>query len=350
MPDIKFTLWNAEWMNEFFTGEPPVFVADSKKGYMTKRSIGKRRNDVIGVINDVNSDIWVIVEGPNQVAELQLFFDQPEVHGDWDCAVQPSGAQSLGLAVRKDPNKFENNSFDWYDVMASPKASALKLATDPFQMDTDDDALKEYHKFERRPIYASINLANGKKFRVMGVHLKSKGFRDALEWTKWWAKADGTRKKIVAQCFQLRTQFLDDYLSQPETRNIPIIVCGDINDGPGFDTSEMRIQSSGIERLIGTVWRPHLTLGNAVFDTLSEKDQKELDLSDLYTATFPDPIFNYSYRRSWIDHILYSQWKSLWVKNAEIIHDASSGEPMYREFPEASDHRPVTCYIDMEEL
>ena len=46
--------------------------------------------------------------------------------------------------------------------MSAPEASALKLPTDPFTMDTDDDELLEYHKFERRPLYASINLANGK--------------------------------------------------------------------------------------------------------------------------------------------------------------------------------------------
>lgn len=53
-----------------FHGAPPVFNPDDRQGYMTKRNISERRQDVIGVINEEDSDIWLIVEGPNQVAEL----------------------------------------------------------------------------------------------------------------------------------------------------------------------------------------------------------------------------------------------------------------------------------------
>jgi len=345
MATIKFALWNAEWFNELFIGDPPTIRANDEIGYRTRHRIEDRLRDLSGVINDIDADIWVIVEGPNQSSELQLFFDQPNVIGLWQCVVQPAGAQSVGLAVRVDTGLFDNIPFNWFNLDSSPEAEILKSATNEFRMDTDNDGLEEIHKFERKPLYASVNLADGKQFRVLGLHLKSKGIFQAFEWSKWWAKADGNRKKIIAQCHQIRTHFLNEYLMNSKTKDIPLIVCGDINDGPGLDTSEMKIRSSGIERLMGSIWNPELCLGNAVFDTLSDKNKNELNFSSLYTASFADPIFNNSYRRSWIDHILYSRISRNWIKDAKIHFNMSNGEPIYRAFPTSSDHMPVTCVL-----
>jgi exonuclease III len=345
MAQLKFALWNAEWFNELFTGNPPEFKSYYEKGYMTKKLIGHRIRDLTGVINDINSDIWVLVEGPNQSSELQLFFDQNDINGNWQCVVQPSGAQSIGLAVRTDTGLFANTPFEWFDIENSPEAELLKAATNEFRMDTDADGIEEVHKFERKPLYVSIHMADGKTFRIVGLHLKSKGIFEALEWSKWWAKADGNRKKIVAQCHQLRTNFLNAYLSHENTKTIPLIVCGDINDGPGFDASEMKINASGIERLMGSIWQPELCLGNAAFDTLKEKQKNELDFSSLYTVSFADPVFNNSYTKAWIDHILYSKTIKNWVADAKINFTTSSGNPIYKDFPASSDHKPVTCTI-----
>ena len=117
-----------------------------------------------------------------------------------------------------------------------------------------------------------------------------------------------------------------------------------------MDTSEMKIQSSGIERLMGSIWHPNLSLGNAMFDTLTVKQKKELNFSALYTASFRDPIFNNSYRKSWIDHILYNNVNKNWVLDAQIHITMKSGKPIYNEYPTSSDHMPVTCIIDSDKL
>jgi len=66
-------------------------------------------------------------------------------------------------------------------------------------------------------LFTEGHLANGKAFRILGVHLKSKGIFNALEWAAWWAKAEGNRKKLLAQYYQLRSKFLDVYLADNAT-------------------------------------------------------------------------------------------------------------------------------------
>lgn len=325
MATINIAVWNMEWMNDLFT-DGPAFHPDTKTvrgpnpGSRQNPTVIQRRDSLSGAIDEMSLDVLVVVEGPNKADELQLFFDS-DVEGDWKCDVQPTkgSSQIVGVAVRTDLGKFSDPPITRFHIGTDQggEGARLSAATEPFLLDTDDDEIKEQHKFERLPLYTEINIADGKRFRILGLHLKSKGIFDSLEWAKWWSKADANRKKIVAQCRQLRTEFLDYYLAEDGTKNIALIVCGDINDGPGMDASERRLFTSGVERLMGTVWKPEISLGNALYDSLDEKKKRIIDLDSIYTTSFRDPIFN-KYRKVWIDHVLYSKNKdSGWIFNAE---------------------------------
>ena len=149
----------------------------------------------------------------------------------------------------------------------------------------------------------------------------------------------------MAQCYQLRNQFLDGYLTSEATKDIPLIVCGDINDGPGFDSSEMKLQASGVETLMGYIWKPELTLRNVIYDGLDEKERDALDFAEIYTASFRDPLIDGSYLRVWIDHILYSLNRKNWVREGRIWNEMNDGQKIYKKYPHASDHFPVTCMV-----
>jgi endonuclease/exonuclease/phosphatase family metal-dependent hydrolase len=305
MPTIKFLCWNVEWMNDLFTAGttgPAAFRPDAEKPqHNTDTTVKTRREHLSGVIKDLAPDVVVVCEGPSRKEELKLFFDT-DVPGTWQVDLQRSPAQSqnIGIAVRTDTGKFAAPILEVHDTVGDKRF-------DPFLVDTDSDDVLEQHKFERRPLFASVSPAGGVPFTVLGLHLKSKGIFDALEWSRWWDTADANRKKILAQATQIRLKFLEPFLSDPATAKTPLIVCGDINDGPGLDASERRLFGSGIERLMGIIWRPQFCLGNALFDTLKQKDKEELDFSSIHTTSFKDPIFNGVYQKEWIDHILYSR-------------------------------------------
>jgi endonuclease/exonuclease/phosphatase family metal-dependent hydrolase len=181
---------------------------------------------------------------------------------------------------------------------------------------------------------------------VLGLHLKSKGIFGAYEWSKWWEMADANRKKILAQAAHIHDKFIEPYLSNKETKGIPLIVCGDINDGPGLDASEKRLFSSGIERLMGSIWQPETCLGNALFDSLKTKAKTEMNFSSLYTTKYRDPIFNGVTQEEWIDHILYSRTPlSRWAINGKVNRTLPDGSDILKKYKHASDHYPVSVEI-----
>jgi len=349
VPDLKLVTWNMQWMNDLFvSGNGPVQFKPDDTGVRGPRSnstVALRCRDLAGVLIELDPEAVVITEGPNQTRELQHFFDS-HVPGTWTCVIQPTkgSSQCIGIAVRTDRGDFAETPLTWFDTREG-NDHPLAVASQPFVMDSDGDGIDELHKFERLPLYAELHLAGGEAVRVVGLHLKSKGIFSAYEWSKWWSVADANRKKILAQCRQIRREFLDPYLTEPATAQTPLLVCGDINDGPGFDTSERRLLDSGVERLMGSIWHPQRTLGNALFDTLSPKDQADEDFDSIATTSFKDPIFD-TYIQSWIDHVLYTRNASAgWVHDANVVRTMASGERIWREFPFASDHQPVVVTV-----
>jgi endonuclease/exonuclease/phosphatase family metal-dependent hydrolase len=350
MAEISLGVWNMEWLNDLFTTEngQVAFKSDGTKvrGPRSGNTVRQRRDSLAGVLNALAFDAVVVVEGPNTTEELQLFFDAPEIEGAWRCAVQrsPRMSQCVGIALRIDTGKFANSPLVQFDALDAA-SGAINKASDPFDFDSDEDGIDERHKFERRPLYVELRLAGGGHCRVVGLHLKSKGIFSAYEWSKWWALAGANRMKLLAQCRRFRQLFLDAYLSDVATQGVPLLVCGDINDGPGFDTSEMRLKASAIETLMGSVWRPELCLGNALFDALPAKDRDALDFEDLATTRFSDPIFNETFHKVWIDHILYSRnGHGTWVKDGKV-HASMGNQAIWRAFPFASDHYPISATI-----
>jgi hypothetical protein len=253
MNALRFAVWNMEWLNDLFTSQPGNILrfkdddetvrgprAPWKKSGPT---VGERKEAIRRGLSDLDADILVVVEGPNRTEELQLLFDEL-AEGQWQCFIQPSqylsspgpegrnlgASQCVGVAVRLDRGVLDGRQP--LEAMDSMKESsgAIFTASEPFFLDMGEDKVPEWFRYERRPLYCQINLADGQRFRIVGLHLKSKGIFSAYEWSRWWAMADANRERLIAQCKNFRKQFLNVYLQDENTRDIPLIVCGDIND------------------------------------------------------------------------------------------------------------------------
>ena len=343
MSDLKLVLWNMEWMNDLFVSndKPPAFRPDDAvPTHHSGATVRERRDHLSGVLNELSPDIVVVVEGPNRSQELQLFFDE-DVEGEWRTGVQVTKgmSQCVDVAARADGGKFDDPPLTQFDTSGM-------AAFGDFPSDVDDDGIVELYGFERRPLYAEVKPKDGRRFRVLGLHLKSKGIFSAYEWSKWRQIADANRRKILAQASQLRLEFLDPYLTAGETKDVPLIVCGDINDGPGLDASEKRLLGSGVERLMGTVWKPELCLRNALFDALDDENRARLNFEKIATASFRDPIFNDTWHREWIDHLLYTDnLEEPWIADALVRSKMPDGSPIWKKYEYASDHYPISVSV-----
>ncbi len=343
---LRLLLWNMEWMNDLFTAGngAAAFRPDGEKpahgsGSVTVR---KRRNDLAAVIREVEPDLVVVAEGPNRNEELELFF-RTDLGPEWRTFLQPTSgsAQCLGAAINTATGKFDAAAAQRRDSAANP-------AFGEFLWDTDDDSVDERYRFERLPIDLEVALTGGKRLRLLGLHLKSKAIFDAYEWSKWWAVSGGNRRKILAQALRVRQQFVEPFLKDAATASMPLVVCGDINDGPGLDASEKLLFGSGVEMLMGDSWTPDLALGNALYDGLSDTAKRNMDFSTLATSRFKDPIFNDVYHQEWIDHVLYTRNQGRqWVSGGRVVRNALDGQPLYRKYPNASDHSPVVVTVDV---
>ncbi|RLC98557.1 MAG: hypothetical protein DRI46_11150, partial [Chloroflexi bacterium] len=100
------------------------------RGPRKNNTVDDRIKDVSGVINEMYLHALVVVEGPNRVEELQLFFNRDEIAGDWKCALQQSGSQSVGLAIRTDTGAFQDPPFSQFDSSLADQAPLLKKITD----------------------------------------------------------------------------------------------------------------------------------------------------------------------------------------------------------------------------
>ena len=361
---LKIVCWNMDWFADLFA-EGAGGEAMLKPDDMVVRgpsptnqpgaapTVAHRMRLLTKAIVDLAPDVLIVLEGPSRAEELAHFFARIG-HGEWVCHVQktrtaqyPAGPvhaarRCIGIAVRTDTSRFASDPVVLFDA-EDPDSGLVHDATEPFFADRRRDLSTEWFRFETRPLYAEIRPVAGAAFRILGVHLKSPAFFGGYDWSRWVVQAEANRARFAALSLRLRHRFLDAYLSEPETRDIPLLVTGGLNEGAGADVCDPRGHQSAAELLMGSVWAPHLTLGNALYDTCG-RDYSEPDAFDqLWTMQFSDPISERIKHRGWVDHVLYSRnAPEGWCAGAQIPRATLGGLP----FEAISDHFPVTVRVD----
>lgn len=361
---LKLVSWNMDWFADLFAEDDegrPVLKPDdmvvrgpspaNRRG--TAPTVAHRIRLIKKALIDLDPDIVVVLEGPRRAEALSHFF-QLLGFGDWLCHVQrtslapfPGGParearRCVGLAVRTDTGRLAADPVKVFNVEDSA-SGAIHEATQPFFLERGGDLATEWFRFETRPLYAEIIPHVGAPFRLLGVHLKSRGFFGGYEWSRWLIQAEMNRAMFAALAQRLREQFLDAYLTDPDTRDVPLIVAGGINEGPGAQVHHPQGRLSTAEMLMGSVWAPRLTLGNALFDAVGADYSAPGTFDGIWTMTFPDPISDRVQHRAWVDHILYSRnAHEGWCAGATIPRATLGGTP----YDAISDHFPVTARID----
>lgn len=314
MPEYVLMTYNIKWMNKMF-----------ESGRIKDRN-QEQAESVAEVIRRIQPHILGICEAANERAEHEHFI-QHYLNDQYSVSMGASrGGQNLVYYYRDPVEELSVDSHFFY--------------YNPWTTDIDDDGLEERHSWERKPLETVFRLGQGgPELRAILVHTKSKIVSSVVDLHNYQKIALANRKKLVAQAMRLRSR-LNDLLAQENA--LPLVVMGDMNDGPGLDPFERMVGNSFVEAVMGSVFEPKRILHN-VLSWMVKDNSKEL-----WTTDFPDPIVSSPFEgnhRVWLDHILLSP--DMLITDNPVRYMMSSGRIRAKDdvAQKASDHFPVYCTI-----
>ncbi|MXU65254.1 endonuclease/exonuclease/phosphatase family protein [Oceanomicrobium pacificus] len=253
---MRIATYNIEWFAELFSKDNKLLLDDewSRRHNVTRR---QQANAIATVLRAVDADLTFIVEAPN-TGHKQNTVDALEQFAAAFGLRQSRAAMGFAnetqqeLAVLFDPARVmveHDPKGEGSDGRGSVTAPRFDSA---FRLDIDVDAEPEIHRFSKPPLELAVTaLPSGRKFRMIGVHAKSKAPHGARNRQDETRISIANRRKQLAQCIWIR-QRVDAHLDAGDD----LVVLGDFNDGPGLDGYEKLFGRSGIEIVIGTNMPP----------------------------------------------------------------------------------------------
>ncbi len=343
---MRIATYNVEWFNSLF--DDAGNLLDNQEWSARWKVTRADQLAALGIVfTAMDADAVMIIEAPDHngkratVPALENF------------------ARVMKLRVRKAIVGFENGTQQEIALLYDP--DKLRASHDPkghetgkkgaydaprfdgvFRIDLDIDATEDLVTFSKPPFEIAAETSTGTGFRMIGAHLKSKAPYGAKTHDEVMSKSIANRRKQQAQAVWLR-QRVEGHLEAKE----PLIVMGDMNDGPGLDEYEHLFGHSTVEIIMGEgaaeemkLFDPHARRAlsrriGAVNTTsrfyLSNEKRFMQALLD-YIMVSPDLLAKNPGWRIWHPFDDLACWNMPELRNALIT---------------ASDHFPVTIDIDI---
>lgn len=331
---MRLMAYNIEWFDNCF--EPD-------NSLRTDAASTKKLDAIAKVISNIDPDIIGITEGPNTttttgqrdtIQALKKFAAAKSLRQTEAMFGFPSAGRQE-IAILYDPEV----STITHDPGGREGHRTSAPFNQPFQADSDGDGIPEIYKHFRPPLEAKvIRTDGGASFWIIVAHAKSKGIFSAMDRVHFERASDRNRRKLFAECSSIRLR-VDEWLKDDR----PLVVMGDINDGPGFDYYERRFGRSAVELILGDIF----DLDGMLRYPIGRPEFKRYGWEPS-TARFTDS-FTGDKVNALIDHIMISSkltplsdvaaaiWNPFQYDDAMLIK---------QELLDASDHFPVTLDIE----
>ena len=322
---------NCENMADVVPRDPGAAVAEKYR----------RRSELLGaLVTSVDADLIGMVEAAPDAARTQRWVDE-FAGGRYEVFQgERRGILGLALAVRRGLG---------IQATVRPKEECIRLY--PLgEFDADNDGIREVYSWANRVPHEVIVSGGGLSAPVtfVVIHAKSKGVFIPGDLYAYEQQARAARMKLRAQAATVRSR-LDQLLATEG--NARVVVLGDMNDSAEFDIYAAKLGGAFLERVLGSVWEPHLIFSNAHAD---------LDHDLRWTIDFKDRVVNpltearYGMptdMRSWIDHILVSPaLRPSIVPGTAAIHHSQPVPAGWTAVPHGSrgsDHHPPSVTLDL---
>ncbi|RMF37900.1 MAG: endonuclease [Alphaproteobacteria bacterium] len=341
---MRFATWNIEWFDALFDEDSRLILDD---GWSRRPDVTRQRQAeaIATVIRRVDPDLLLVVEAPD-TSRRRSTIDALEgfaVHfglRQRDCIIGFQNGTRQELALLTDPD-ICTARHDPQGVFSdgTTRMEGVPAFNGRFRWDIDADGRSEPHEFSKPPLEAEITLTgSGARLRLIGVHAKSKAAHGARNRDHARRIAIANRRKQLAQCFWLRLR-IEEHLD----RGDPLIVMGDLNDGPGLDEYEALFGRSGVEIVMGDPDDPARMLvdPNALSLIGPRRDPVPA------TARFYQPERR-QFLNALLDYVMLSpdlaaRTRPVWRIWHPFDDPECLGDPaLFRALMDASDHYPVS--------
>ncbi|MBV7408924.1 MULTISPECIES: endonuclease/exonuclease/phosphatase family protein [Roseobacteraceae] len=240
---MRIATYNVEWMNSLFDDDGALLNDDqwsSRHDVTRAAQIDALRT----VFRALDADAIMVIEAPDTsrgrdtVRALETFARHADLRAR-QAVIGFSNDTQQEIALLYDP--------DVLVVTHAPQVHAGAPRFDgSFRIDLDIDATEDEVVFSKPPLELLVESESGAMLRMIGAHLKSKAPHGARDRDEVMRISIANRRKQLAQAIWLRAR-VDAILADAE----PLIVLGDLNDGPGLDEYEHLFGRSSVEIIMG---------------------------------------------------------------------------------------------------
>jgi endonuclease/exonuclease/phosphatase family metal-dependent hydrolase len=341
---MRFATYNVEWMDRLFDDEGALLWGDKWSG--RHNVTRKQQTDALGVVfKAMDADAVMVIEAPDQskrrdaALALETFAKRFRLRAR-KAVVGFGNTTQQEIALLYDPDKMMVQHEPHGKDMGAEGGRNAPRFDGAFRIDLDVDEDEDLVRFSKPPLELSIKTKAGFNLHMIGAHLKSKAPHGAENRDQVMRYSIANRRKQLAQAIWLR-QRITDHLDQ----GTPLIVAGDMNDGPGLDEYEHLFGRSSVEILLGgegmaKLFEPHahmaLSRRLAATPTTSRffiRPQKRYLQALLdYIMVSPDLRKKHAQWRIWHPLDDPKCWNTPELRDALVV---------------ASDHFPVTLDIDI---
>lgn len=247
---MRFATYNVEWFNNLFDDDGNPLDDDRWSGRQDVKR-GEQLAALGIVFTALDADAVMIIEAPDQNHKrtTENALERFASLFDLRCRKAVAGFSNhtqQEIALLYDPDRLTA----WHDPLGEPtgkKGSSEAPRFDGvFRIDLDIDATEDLVSFSKPPLELGVRTAAGVDLRMIGAHLKSKAPHGARDRDAVMRVAISNRRKQLAQAIWLRRR-IETHLDAGE----PLIVLGDLNDGPGLDEYEHLFGRSSVEIVMG---------------------------------------------------------------------------------------------------
>lgn len=261
---MRLATYNVEWFANLFDRDNNLIADD---GWSGRHDVTRadQIEALAKVFTALDADAVMIIEAPNSgrtqdtVVALERFAAAFSLRTS-RAVIGFVNETHQEIALLFDPGRMQAR----HDPVGPPSAPAdgtqVPRFDGSFHIDLDIDATRDIVVFSKPPLELAVTTAGGTALRLIGAHLKSKAPHGADSRDEVMRLSIANRRKQLAQAIWLRSR-VADHLAAGE----PVILLGDLNDGPGLDEFEHLFGRSSVEILLETgLYDPHADLTRQV--------------------------------------------------------------------------------------